>query len=154
MRLADEVNIQPLPTGDDQPARSVVLLRGQPCSTPVTGRLLEAAVESDGRYLLFLTDDTPYEDLLHVHLLDARGQVLDAADLGGPYSTGRFTGPRLLGDNRIGFGFIDDKDWEVELLPAARLRLPLWSEPKGVWRPSPLRCHFVLRAHPRTTTTS
>jgi hypothetical protein len=154
MRLADEVSIQPLAAGDDEPVRSAVHLHGRPSGAVVSGQVLEGAVESDGRYLLFLTDDTPYEELLHLHLLDVQGQLLDSADLGGPYTTGRFTGPRLHGGNRIGFGFIDDKDWEVELLPGPRLRLPLLSEPKGIWRASPLRCHFVLRARPRAAATS
>ena len=150
MRLADDVSIRPLAApGDDEPPRSAVLLGGRDSGAVVAGCVLEAAVEADGRYLLFLTDDTPYEELLHLHLLDGQGRELDAATLGGPYATGRFSGPRLLDRHRIGFGFIDDKDWEVELLPAARLRLPLWSEPKGVWRARPLRCHFVLRARPK-----
>lgn len=154
MRLADEVSIQPLPgSGDDMPVRSEVRLHGRPCGTTVTGQVLEAAVEADGRYLLFLTDDSPYEEVLHLHLLDGQGRPLDAADLGGPYTTGTFVGPRLLGGQRIGFGFFDDKDWEVELLPSARLRLPMLSEPLGVWRAKPLRCHFVLRAHPKAAAT-
>lgn len=155
MRLADELSIQPLPDGgDDSPARSEVRLRGQPCGTTVAGRVLEAAVEADGRYLLFLTDDSPYEEVLHLHLLDGQGSLLDSADLGGPYTTGTFVGPRLLDAQRVGFGFFDDKDWEVELLPGPRLRLPVLSEPMGVWRARPLRCHFVLRAQPKAPATS
>ncbi len=155
MRLADEVNIRPLAAAEAAvPSRSAVLLHGRDSGAVVAGRVLEAAVEADGRYLLFLTDNSPYEELLHLHLLDGQGHDLDAATLGGPYSTGHFSGPRLLGPQRIGFDFIDDKDWEVELLPAARLRLPIWSEPRGVWRARPLRCHFVLRARPRAAVPS
>ncbi len=31
-----------------------------------------------------------------------------------------------------------------------RLRLPVLSEPMGVWRARPLRCHFMLKVRPRS----
>lgn len=154
MRLAPEVSIEPLAAAAHEPPRSRVLLHGRAREAVVTGRLLEGAVRSDDHYLLFLTDDTPYEELLHLHLLDAQGRALDGASIGGPYSSGRFEGPRVLGERRVGFGFIDEQEWEVELLPTWRLRLPLWAEPKGVWRARPLRYHFVLHARPRVATPS
>lgn len=154
MRPAPEVSVRPVAVAhEDDPPRCEVLLRGHATGTGVAGRLLEAAIEAAGRYLLFVTDDCPYEEQLHLHLLDAAGKVLDSASLGGPYSTGRFVGPRLLDDRRVGFSFFDDKDWEVELLDAPRLRLPVFTEPLGVWRARPLRCHFVVHARPRSLVT-
>lgn len=155
MRLADEVSIRPLAAAGDDPAPSSrVLLHGRDSATIISGCVLEAAVEAEGRYLLFVTNDCPYEELLHLHLLDAAGRALDSAALGMPYATGAFGNLRLLPPDRIGFDFFDEKDWEVELLPAPRLRLPLLSEPLGVWRARPLRCHFVLRARDRAPLTS
>lgn len=151
MRLAPEVSVRALPaTGEDAPPRCEVQLHGRALGTELGGHLLEAAVEADGRFLLFVSNDCPYEELLHLHLLDAQGQLLDSATLGGPYTTGRFAGPRLLDARRVGFAFFDDKDWEVELLDAPRLRLPVFTEPLGVWRARPLRCHFIVHARPRT----
>lgn len=151
MRLAPEVSVRPIaPGGEDAPARGEVQIHGRTVGTEVGGCVLEAAVEADGRYLLFVTGDCPYEELLHLHLLDAQGRLLDSATLGGPYSSGRFVGPRLLAAQRVGFSFFDDKDWEVELLDAPRLRLPVFTEPLGVWRARPLRCHFIVHARPRT----
>ncbi|MCP1676414.1 hypothetical protein J2T57_003575 [Natronocella acetinitrilica] len=129
---------------------SEVWLSGQPFGGQLEGAVLEAAVQADsGMYLLFLTDDVPHEDFLHVHLLSAEGDLLDSASLGYPYATGTFSLLELEPPDRIRFGFFGETDWIVELLPRPELCLPLIAEPRGVRRALRLRRHFRIHGDPR-----
>ena len=53
------------------------------------GVLLEAQFENEqGEALLWMTDDCPYEEGLHVYLMGPTGAVLDSLEAGAPYSPG------------------------------------------------------------------
>lgn len=54
-----------------QLATSFVNIGGRTSQEPLEGVILEACVQQDERYLVFLTDDIPHEDCLHIHLLDS-----------------------------------------------------------------------------------
>lgn len=75
-------------TAPDGPVR--VRHRGCGVEVEVPGVVLEAQLELDqpARYLLLLTEDRPYEEVLHAVLLDARGRQLQHAQLGEPYAAG------------------------------------------------------------------
>ena len=63
----------------------------------VDGVLLEAQFErDDGSVLLLLTEDSPYDELLHVYLLDGGGALVDALEAGSRSGLGRRSprGPR------------------------------------------------------------
>lgn len=64
--------------------------RGRDLEVEVPGAVLEAQLELDQpeRYLLLLTEDRPYEEVLHAVLLDADGRQLQHAQLGEPYAPG------------------------------------------------------------------
>jgi hypothetical protein len=144
-RLAEEAGEAVVP-------RSEVLLDGAPTGKFVQGAILEAAIECDGRYLLFMTDDVPFEDALGIHLLDGELHVLDSAVIGGPYSTGTFSSLELSGPHTVRFRFVGDTTWSVELLPRPGFRLPLLSEPAGVRRSPGFSRHFVVHGNPRPQT--
>lgn len=148
---AERVALQPrhASSSDALPA-SEVRIDGHRTAEPLPGLVLEAAFEcqgiGDARFLLFLTDDVPFEDFLHIHLLDASLRLIDSASLGAMYSTGSF---RLVGEpagHVLRFRFFDDDEWSLELLDAAGLRLPFVGEPTGVHRRFGFSRQFRLRA--------
>lgn len=123
-------------------------VQGQVVRQPVPGAVLEAAFQSDGRTLVFLTDDLPFEDSLHVHLLDEGLALLDSAVLSAMYATGIF---ELIGSHSprsVRFRFFGGWEWTVELLTAAAMRLPLVSEPRGVHRRLGFTRHFKVHGQP------
>lgn len=150
MRIASELTTQRSQKvgADDVPA-SEILLNGKSTQRFVSGAVLEAAVQWENCFLLFLTDDVPYEEMLRIVLLDQQLKVVDSALIGGPYSTGSFSALSLREPNCVEFRFIGDSDWLIELLGRARLRLPFFSEPTGVYRRFGFSRHFIVRGNPR-----
>ena len=76
---------------DDAAQDTSQLLRsGTRLALQIEGVLLESQWQlADGRALLLLTDDSPYDEMLHIYLLDAQGlQVLDALEAGSPTGLG------------------------------------------------------------------
>lgn len=84
MWLTDDIRLRPQPASDEP--RSEVWVANQPTGTIVSGSVLEAAVRCGPRWLLFVTDGVPYEDMLAIHLLDEHGRLRDSARIGGPYN--------------------------------------------------------------------
>jgi len=134
---------------EDKTPRSELFVGGQAKGKFVSGAVLEAAVQYDSFYLIFMTDDVPFEEMLSIHLLDVQLNVLDSAVIGGPYSTGSFSSLELIEPSTLRFRFIGDTTWSVELLPRRMFRIPFISEPLGVWRRFGFTRHFVVRGNPR-----
>lgn len=133
---------------NDEP-RSALLLNGQPTGRVLPGAVLEAAVEWQGQYLLFITDDVPYEEALRIVLIDAELNVVDSAELGGAYTTGSFSDLRLIPPDTVRFRFIGAADWTVRLLNKDEFRLPWLSEPRGVSRQLGFSRRFVIDGQPQ-----
>ena len=149
MRIADDVTTRLIEgQAESEPPQSAVVIGGSPSGTVVPGAVLEAAVRADGCWLLFMTDDTPFEEMLSIHLLDRHGRLLDSALLGGPYSTGSFGALELAPPATIRFRFIGDTVWTVEILPRPAFRLPLIPDAPGVSRKFGFSRHFVVRGKP------
>ncbi len=150
MRVAPELTISRIDdrSADDVPV-SEVYVSGQATGKCIPGADLEAAIEHDGRYLLFVTDDCPFEDMLRILLLDAACNILDSAMLGAPYSTGSFSSLSLDAPDKVRFRFIGDCEWTVTLLPRAGFRLPYLSGQKGVWRGFGFTRHFIVSGCPK-----
>lgn len=126
-----------------------VVRNGQATGQKVPGAVLEAAVQWQSFTLLFTTDDIPFEEHLHIHLLDAQLQLLDSATVGGMYSTGSFSLLESADPDTLRFRFIGDTDWSVQVLPESGFRVPLLSEPTGVSRPLGFSRHFIVRGQPQ-----
>lgn len=148
MRIASEISVRRLGHDDDVPPTAEVLVDGKPSGCVVQGAILEGAVFADGRFLLFLIDDVPYEEALSIHLLDDRLHLLDSATLGAAYSTGSFGGLELRPPRTARFRFIGETDWSVEILPRPAFRLPLLPEAAGVSRGFGFSRHFIVRGKP------
>lgn len=127
---------------------SELLIHGTSTGKLVSGGVLEAAIQWENRYLLFMTDDVPFEEMLSIHLLDAKMNVLDSALIGSPYSSGVFTSLLLSEPNTVQFRFIGDTLWRIELLSHPRFRIPFLSEPSGVKRPIGFFRHFIVHGNP------
>lgn len=114
--------------------KSAIIDHGQRTKSEVIGIVLELCVRYKDWFLVFTTDDTPFEDMLHVHLLDEQFNVLDSLTIGAMYSTGSFSEPQLISPNKVSFRFIGDTDWSVTILDQAKFGLPFFSSIKGVRR--------------------
>ena len=101
---------------------------GQVVGRPVRGALLEAQFGlGDGSALLWLTDDSPYDEGLHVYLLDQAGECVDALDAGWDFTPGVLSIDRF-GDDWLEFRFFKNETTyrlEIRPQPRVRLRLPL-----------------------------
>ncbi|WP_374568104.1 hypothetical protein [Ideonella sp.] len=148
MRLASEISVRPVVVNDDQPPLSEVCVNAVATGQRVDGAVLEAAVECNGRYLLFLTDDVPAEDQLSIHLVDRDGRLLDSARIGAMYSTGSFSSLTFREPNAAAFRFIGDADWVVRVFDQPRWQMPFVAEPRGVSRPWRWRRWFRVEGRP------
>jgi hypothetical protein len=113
-------------------------LQGRDAGPPIAGATLERAFRlDDGRYLLFLTDDVPYEEALRVYLLDHDGAVLDGIILGSAYVTGSLQDVTIENDATIAFSFVHRARCRISVRGTGAVRLPLRYVP-GVSRIGPL----------------
>ncbi|MFY3385807.1 hypothetical protein [Paracidovorax sp. MALMAid1276] len=146
----EALSLTPVPSAaDDAPPQSHIVRNGQPTGRQVLGAVLELAAQWQSFYLLLTTDDTPFEELLHIHLLGADLRLLDSATLGGIYATGSFSPLDSTAPDTLRFRFIGGTDWSVQVLPEAGFRMPLLSEPPGVSRPLGFTRHFIVRGQPQ-----
>lgn len=150
MRTAEEVSIKRLDTGDgEESPRSELVVGGKRTGLVVKGAILELAVRVGRFYLLFLTNDIEYEDVLHIHLISESFSLEDSASIGYPYSTGTFALKGLEPPDTVCFDFIGGTEWRVTVLDKPRLRIPIVQGPKGVWRGLKLREHFKVTGRPQ-----
>ncbi len=150
---AERLDLQPLPAGGDTAPSVHLLMDGVRTPQALAGAVLEACFLcediGDAHLLLLLSDDVPFEDFLHLHLLDQRLAPLDSASLGAPYSTGSFSLLGPPGERELHFRFIGQADWTVTLLDHAEARLPFLGEPPGVHRRLGLSRRFRLSSRAR-----
>ncbi len=140
-------------TKPDEVPTSEIVLKGQPTGTIIGGVVLECAVARNGSYLLFTTDDVPFEEMLGIHLLDSELREIDRARIGGIYSTGTFGGARLVGSSEIDFQFLGEgTTWTVEILDQPTWRIPFFPEAPFVWHPFGFSRHFKVRCDPKPGT--
>jgi hypothetical protein len=123
--------LAPVPVGENETPRSKVLLDGTPTSTTVPGVVLEAQYRYGEGYLLLTTENIPYEEALHILLLDQHFRVLDHLELSHAFAPGTLTDLEPAGDGRLHFSLFGGDRWELTVLPASR-RLRLDEAPTGV----------------------
>lgn len=124
MRLTDRFSLTP----SDVAGRAVLGRRdGRGDAVTVDGTVLEAQhALPDGGTLVWLTDDSPYEEGLHVYLLDADGAVEDAVEAGAMWAAGILElGAHGAEWIELAF-FNNDRRYRLTVEPTAgvRLRLP------------------------------
>lgn len=128
-------------------ARSEVLIGGNSTGIIIPGKVLEAAIKIDSRrYLLFVTDDVIFEEMLTILLLDSSQGIVEKLTIGGAYSSGHFEDLRVS-PRSASFRFIGDTTWTVKVSPSPTFKLP-FSDPRGVSRPMGLRKCIDISATP------
>jgi len=133
---------------DTQPPQSQLQIKGVQQQVVIQGAILEAAVETKNAYLVFMTDDIPYEDTLRITLISKSFEILDIANLGAAYTTGSFQFLDLNGEHHITFSFFGETPWTLTLLERKQLLIPFFSEPKGVSRPFGFQHYFKISGKP------
>jgi hypothetical protein len=129
----------------DTPPVADVLAHGQPVGQSVGGAVLEAAFALDGFYLLFMTDDLPYEEGLTIHLLRDDYEYVESVGLAWPYATGHLRDVTVVDKNRVSFRFFDARVITLTVTPRAGWRLPFMPEFAGVFRPFGVRRHMRVQ---------
>jgi hypothetical protein len=128
MRVLDRYTVEA--ARDDE--RRVLVRRDEPgASVPVDGIVLEAQFAlPDGGALVWLTDDSPYEEGLHVYLLGPDDRVHDAVEAGAAWAAG-ILAIRATGDTWAEFEFFRTGSvYRLVVEPTSRMRLRL---PQG-WK--------------------
>ena len=113
--------------------RSRICLDGKPTDAIIAGAIFEACIKIEKLYLVFTTDDCPFEEGLNICLLDENLLLLDAMVLSHIYTTATFRLHELKAPDRVVFEFLGDKLWEVCVFQTPRFRLP-YIDPIGVSR--------------------
>lgn len=147
---ADEIEVVPIDNDDDESIQSEVYICGKKVHGNIDGVILEDCYQYNDRYLLFLTEDIPYEDALNIYYLDHDLNVLDMACLGHAYTTGNFREQVVVADNIISFHFFCNTKWFLTLLTDSKKRVPFISDPKGVTRKFSWSCYFLLDGNPNS----
>lgn len=140
-RIREDASLALANEGNDQElATSFTTIAGRTSEEPLEGTVLEACPQHGNQYLLFLTDDIPFEDSLHIHLLDEDLNRIDTVTLSAPYTTGHFRNLKCEDSGGITFEFFGICVWEVSVSPKEVsvslkkwLRLPFVSGPKGIF---------------------
>lgn len=132
---------------DDQ--KSTIIDHCRRTQSNITGTVLELCARYKDKFLVFATDDTPFEDMLYVHLLDDSFNVLDSLIIGAMYSTGSFFDPQLISTNKIVFRFIGDTDWSITILDQAKFGIPYFSSIKGVRKTWQWRHYLHVEGQPK-----
>jgi hypothetical protein len=136
------------PPSDDIAPLSEIMIGGMPTGKIIGGAVLEAALRWDDFTLMFLTNDIPFEDTLHIYLLDDALNIVDSARLGAMYATGIFGDLDLTQSDTVRFRFFGGIVWTLLLLPKETFVLPFLSDPRGVGRPFRFSRRFQLYGKP------
>ncbi len=136
MRLAHEIRLR-VRMGVDEPdaPNSEVLVGRRATGRVVRGAILEAAVEWNQHIVLLASDGVDFDDALHIHLLDARIQLLDTAQIGMVSVGTGFSNLVFKEPDTLEFAFASPERWRVTLFRQRRPRIPWIGEPMAVSRP-------------------
>lgn len=149
LRQLDNLTLKVINTDkDNEEPRSEILKDATPTGKYIAGAVLEATIQWGSWYLLFVTDDCPFEEALNIHLLDEHFNSIDSAVIGWIYNTGVFESLKLVQPNIVQFRFLGDKNWWIELLQEPAFRLPFLTEPRGVSRQWGFSRHFKVHEGP------
>jgi len=132
---------------DAAQARSEVLIDGNSTGIIIPGKVLEAAIKIESRrYLLFVTDEVIFEEMLIILVLDSSQGMIEKLTIGGAYSSGHFE-DLTVSPRSVSFRFIGDATWIVKVSSIPTFKLP-FSDPPSVSRPMTLRKYIDISAKP------
>lgn len=127
--------------------QAAIFFEGNPTGFIIHGLVLEAAIRVGAhRYLLFVTDDVIFEEMLTLLLLDLSQGVVEKLTIGGAYTSGHFEDLKVS-PHSASFSFIGDTTWTVKVSESPTLKLP-FSDPRGVSRPMGFKKYIDISADP------
>lgn len=128
-------------------AYSDVLINGKSTGVIIPGKVLDAAIRVDGhRYLLFVTDDVIFEELLTVLFIDTSQGIIDKVTIGGAYTTGHFEN-LAVSPHSVSFNFIGDTKWTIKVFASPKIKLP-FTDPRGISRPRGVKKYIDIAHSP------
>ncbi len=87
-----------------------LLLQGHTTGRKLKGRQLVDQYSTGQRYILITSDDNPFDEVLHIYLLDLELNVLDELNLSQPYTPGVYQACRHCGE-QLEFRFFAEGLW-------------------------------------------
>ena len=118
------VSLVPLPVATNEVPRSEIVFDGHKSGQSVEGLVLEAAFAVKAGFLLFVTDDVPFEEGLHLHLVSHDGKLLDTIFLGAVYATGSLRNLIRQAPDLFRFSFFEDQPLQLRVWDVSRFRWP------------------------------
>ncbi|MGB3621492.1 MAG: hypothetical protein WBA20_09110 [Ketobacter sp.] len=94
---------------NDEP-RVQLLLQGHTTGRKLKGRQLVDQYSTGERYILITSDDNPFDEVLHIYLLDLELNILDEMNLSQPYTPGVYEAFRHYGEH-LEFRFFSEGIW-------------------------------------------
>lgn len=133
-----------LPDTESGPPSCELVINDRPSGHRVKGCILEAALQYDTGYLVFLTDDIMFENSLSIHLVDFSGATMDCARIGYIYATGFFENMEMHQPDKVTFIFFGDEIWTLHILQKPTWRIPFITESWAVQRPLGFKRLFTI----------
>ncbi len=96
------------------PKRAHLLLQNYPTGRKVKGKQIVDQYSVGQRYIVITNDDNPYEEVLHIYLLDLELNILDEMELSQPFTSGVYQPCRHSGEC-LEFRFFDENTWCLEV---------------------------------------
>lgn len=128
--------LQPVPPLKPEEAqRSLLLADGRPTPTELVGLELKGQWALPGGFLLLVTDDVPYEEILRIYLLSSSFTLVDRRVLGAIYNPASLRGVEVTGAWTLEFSFWGEERWRLSIKPLSGLEA----------RTAPRGCFWVLR---------
>ena len=131
----EDVNLKVISEATEtQSPKSEITIEGTKLKLAINGVFLELCIEYTEGYLVFTTDDCPFEESLNIYLLSGEDKIIDNATIFWPYGSGSFKLLRVIDPDLVQFKYFSDKDFEIKIFKNKRFYVPYISEPSGVWR--------------------
>lgn len=121
-----EVNFFSVKPQKTELPRAELLFQNRETGIVIDGVVLEKQFSFEEKYLLFLTEDCPYEEGLHIYLLDHELQILDGIELGGAYASAILQDVKVEDDMLVTFTFFGHDLWRLQIAstPSRQLNIP------------------------------
>jgi hypothetical protein len=122
MNVIDEFTIRNIHgKNEDYDNTSNLYYRGSDTGKILEGLYLAAQYKYNDKYVLFLTEDCPFEEGLFIYLLDHALTVLDRAIISIQFTPGILGDLKIENDHEISFTFFsNDEKWTLSILQAPK----------------------------------
>lgn len=131
MQISQAFALKSAGADEAAPPRSELLMNGRATGISLPGVVLEAQFQCGDSYLVFTTENIPYEEALHITLLGPDLRTLDHVELSHQFASGALTDVQIGGETQVRFSFFGGDLWELTVLGAPR-RLARGEAPVGV----------------------